>query len=110
MVLPGKPRGSPTLKAAGGVTDSGRGGASRGGVDDRGALEEDGPVTWEAPVCPRATGRAGRRGRRARRGEGPIRLGRPGPPVGAPFPVPSQDTLSEVRPLSPGRRWSRLQF
>src|SRR4051794_40093430 len=54
MVLPGKPRGAPTLKAAGGVTVSGRGGASRGGVDDRGALEEDGPVTWEAPVCPRA--------------------------------------------------------
>src|SRR3954470_8984871 len=54
MVLPGKPRGSPTLKAAGCVTAAGRGGASRGGVDDRGALEEDGPVTWEAPVCPRA--------------------------------------------------------
>jgi hypothetical protein len=31
----------------------GRGGVSRGGVDDRGTFEEDGPVTWEAPVCPR---------------------------------------------------------
>ena len=35
------------------VTASGRGGVSRGGVDDRGTFEEDGPVTWETPVCPR---------------------------------------------------------
>jgi hypothetical protein len=53
MVLPGKPRGSPTLKAVEDVTANGRGGVFRGGVDDRGTFEEDGPVTWEAPVCPR---------------------------------------------------------
>ena len=59
---PGKPRGSPTLKAAGGVTGNGRGGASRGGVDDYGTCEEGNPVTWEAPAGPRV--RAGQRGTR----------------------------------------------
>ncbi len=54
MVLPGKPKGSPTLKAAEGVTVKGRGGVFRGGVDDRGTFEADGPVTWETPVCPRS--------------------------------------------------------
>src|SRR5436853_3477126 len=48
----GKPRGSPTLKAAGGVTGNGRGGASRGGVGDYGTSEEGNPVTWEAPAGP----------------------------------------------------------
>ena len=69
MVLPGKPRGSPTLKAAGGVTGNGRGGASRGGVDDHGTLEEGSPVTWEAPAGPRVL--AGRRGTRAKASDAP---------------------------------------
>ena len=66
---PGKPRGSPTLKAAGGVTGNGRGGASRGGVDDHGTLEEGSPVTWEAPAGPRVL--AGRRGARAKASDAP---------------------------------------
>ena len=49
----GKPKGSLTQKAAGDVTATGRGDVSPGGVNDRGTFEEDGPVTWEAPVCPR---------------------------------------------------------
>src|SRR5207249_2957798 len=56
-LFPGKPRGSPTLKAAGGVTVTGRGDVSRGEVDDCGALEQDDPVTWETPWL--STGRTG---------------------------------------------------
>src|SRR5919202_4914419 len=69
MVPTGKPRGSPTLKAVGGVTVNGRGGASRGGVDDHGTLEEGSPVTWEAPAGPRVL--AGRRGTRAQAPDAP---------------------------------------
>jgi hypothetical protein len=41
---------------AGGARASRRG---TGGVDDCGTAEEDGPVTWETPVCP--AGGSGRR-------------------------------------------------
>jgi hypothetical protein len=37
---------SPESSTSGGARASQRG---TGGVDDRGAAEEDGPVTWEAP-------------------------------------------------------------
>src|SRR3974390_1810552 len=63
MGLSGKPRSLPTLKAEGEVTVSGRGGFSRGGVADRGASEEDDPVTWETPGCPGQGYRGSRRPR-----------------------------------------------
>jgi hypothetical protein len=66
---PGKPRGSPTLKAAGGVTVNGRGGTSPGGVDDHGTLAQGNPVTGEAPAGPRVS--AGRRGTRSQASDAP---------------------------------------